>query len=182
MVREYYFWNNRRQQFVKGKKPNNKPLSVTIRLATNNDREAIVSFSEDCAETEPEVYELPSNFAEIQERVRQTDFERNPEFAVILALLGKKLVGMLSISWYFNDDTCERVGVIPGVWVLKPFRMAGIGHRLMEEAKKEFLARGIRRVELMVGLDNLAARAFYEKMGFKIHPMGRAVIHLQVNR
>lgn len=66
---------------------------MTIRRATNNDREAIVSFSEDCAETEPEVYELPSNFAEIQERVRQTDFERNPEFAVILALLGKNWWG-----------------------------------------------------------------------------------------
>lgn len=89
---------------------------------------------------------------------------------------------MLSISRYFDGDTGERVGVIPGVWVLKPFRMAGIGRRLMEEAKKEFLARGIRRVELMVGLDNLAARVFYEKMGFKIHPMGRAVIHLPVNR
>jgi len=79
----------------------------------------------------------------------------------------------------------------PLVWavrVMAPFRGLGIGARLMAAIEAAALARGHARLELGVETDNPGARAFYERLGWRladarresygyVTPEGQAVTH-----
>jgi GNAT superfamily N-acetyltransferase len=79
----------------------------------------------------------------------------------------------------------------PLVWavrVMAPFRGAGLGARLMGAVETAAAARGASRLELGVETHNAAARAFYERLGWRVArelsesysyvtPQGQAVTH-----
>lgn len=58
-------------------------------------------------------------------------------------------------------------GEIVSISVLPEFRRRGIGRRLMEEAMEYLEEKGVRRIELIVGVGNVEAIRFYEGLGFK---------------
>jgi len=178
MTEVYYEWDAGQGIFTAKPKPGPRSRPVEYRLATNADRTGIIGFYHACAETEPEVYSLPEDFEEIKERVMDTDYERHESFALALALSDGRIAGEVSLSWYFDDYTVRRIGVIPGLWILKPYRLAGIGRGLISFARQESTRLGIHRVELVVGKDNLAARRFYERVGFVVRDMGQAILEL----
>jgi myo-inositol-1-phosphate synthase len=59
----------------------------------------------------------------------------------------------------------------PMVWavrVLEPFQGAGVGTRLMAALEEEAAALGFHGLELGVEQDNGRARAFYERLGWRV--------------
>lgn len=56
--------------------------------------------------------------------------------------------------------------------------MAGIDKGLIVFAEKRFKKLRVKRIELIVGLKNLAALEFYKKLGFKIRKVGQAILDL----
>jgi ribosomal protein S18 acetylase RimI-like enzyme len=86
----------------------------------------------------------------------------------LVAWLGAEPVGHAFVDWSSGVPVgavhVEDVGVVAGR------RRRGIGRLLMERAEREALARGRPRVELVVGVGNAAARAFYGRCGYEELP------------
>ena len=59
----------------------------------------------------------------------------------------------------FVDQMCVKEG----------FQSRGIGARIMEEVFARARDLGVKRVELTVWVDNVGARAFYDRMGFEVY-------------
>lgn len=172
----YYEWNSEKEAFVKSQIPSKKKFRVIYRLAKNSNKDAILDFEIECKKTEPEVY--ISDYSNIRKKLQSISFDRMKDSNLVLALGDNKEVGELSMGWYFDYETNCRVGVITGLWVIKPYRMAGIDRGLITFAKKRFKKLRVKRIELIVGLKNLAALEFYKKLGFKIRKVGQAILDL----
>jgi ribosomal protein S18 acetylase RimI-like enzyme len=52
--------------------------------------------------------------------------------------------------------------------VLPAFRRSGIGRRLLEECERRATAMSMRSMHLSTGSDNVAARQFYERRGWRL--------------
>lgn len=176
----YYEWDSKKEEFVESPKPpKREKLQVLYRSAKNSDKQAMLNFEIECEKTEPEVFSYMSSFAERRRELESISFGKASDFRVLLALADNRIVGELSMSWYYDYDTNRKVGVIPGLWVLRPYRMAGIGRGLTDFAKREFKKLEVRRIELIVGLGNLAAQEFYKKLGFKTRKVGQSILDLE---
>jgi ribosomal protein S18 acetylase RimI-like enzyme len=171
----YYVWNSERDKFVKSVElPKNRVFHVVYRTAINRDKDAILKFEIECEKTEPEVY--ISEYDDLQKKLPSIDFDKRKDFEIVLASVDNKIVGLLSMSWYFDYERNCRVGVIPGLWVLKPYRVAGIGKGLMLFAREMCKKLNVQRIELVVGVKNLAAQEFYKKLGFKNMKVNQLVL------
>lgn len=173
----YYEWDSKKEAFIKSHKPRRKNFQVLYRVAKNSDKNAILNFEIECEKTEPEVY--LSKYSNVRKKLQSISFDRMNDFKLVLALVDNKVVGELSMGWYFNYETNCKVGVIPGLWVLKPYRMANIGRGLVDFAKKEFKELGVKRIELIVGLRNYAAQEFYKKLNFQIRKVGQVSLEFE---
>jgi len=174
---QYYEWDNKKDKFVKVRKLcRRRNLKIKYKLAKNSDKIEILKFEIDCVKSEPDIYLHLPDFKDFKKKLKLIDFNQTKDFAVAIALLNNKVVGLLSMSWYFNYDTKCKIGLITDIWVLKPYRIAGVGTGLINFAKKTFKALAIKRIELIVGLKNLAAKRFYKKLGFKIRKVGQAIL------
>jgi len=173
----YYEWSSKKDKFVKCPKPQKKYFEVSCRLAKNSDKKLLLDFENECVKTEPEIFKAELEYH--QKRLQSIpiiNFNHRENFKVVMALVDKReVVGELSMGWYFNYEVNSKVGVITGLWVLKPYRMAGIGKKLIGFAKNEFKKWEIKRIALIVGLFNLAAQVFYKKLGFRIRNIGEAI-------
>ncbi len=67
---------------------------------------------------------------------------------------------------WFNEAG-ERVGAIHEIVVDPDVQGLGVGTHLMEFVMAWLAYRGVRRLELWVGVTNLKARRFYERLGFR---------------
>ena len=178
-MQPYYEWNSKKEKFVKKPRPPRKSYTkVVYKLATNTDKHKILDFETECIKTEPDIYLHIPDFNDFKKRLKSIDFKKAKDFAVVLALVKGKVVGLLSMSWYYNYDMRCKVGLITDIWVLKSYRMAGIGTGLVNLAKKKFKKLDIKRIELIVGTKNLAAQEFYKKLGFKIRIIGQAILQI----
>lgn len=60
-----------------------------------------------------------------------------------------------------------------GIWLLPEVRGQGLGARLLAAAIEKARQKGITRVELTVRVDNLNAKALYERFGFVVEGLQR---------
>lgn len=60
-----------------------------------------------------------------------------------------------------------------GIWLLPEARGQGLGARLLAAAIDKARTKGITRVELTVRVDNLNAKALYERFGFVVEGLQR---------
>lgn len=75
-------------------------------------------------------------------------------------------------AWAAVDDRWlneegERVGAIHEIVVDPDVQGLGIGTSLMKFVMAWLAARGVRQLELWVGVTNVKARRFYERLGFR---------------
>ncbi len=87
---------------------------------------------------------------------------------ILLAFEGDKLVGFIAgdANWFSKRER-DRVGAVHELVVHKDYRNRGIGSALMERILEYFRGKGLKKAELWVGDENLVARRFYERLGFK---------------
>lgn len=92
---------------------------------------------------------------------------KNKNGEMILALVNEKCVGL--ISWYLESEPefNKPYAYISDLVVMQQLRGKRIGQRLLNQALKNI--RNTSAVIIHIGclLDNVGAKAFYEKNGFK---------------
>jgi len=84
-----------------------------------------------------------------------------------VALLGNEIVGWLWLKTEKDRNTMEKFGYIKTIIVKPKHRHQGFGRKLMEAAKRYFLNKGIRRIDLIVSATNYDAALFFEDVGFE---------------
>jgi|SRR5258706_9819434 RimJ/RimL family protein N-acetyltransferase len=83
---------------------------------------------------------------------------------VTVAIVDGRLVGWCDILRK-PRPTLRHSGVL-GMGVLADYRGRGIGKALMKATLADAKAKGLKRIELMVRVDNPKARQLYESFGF----------------
>jgi ribosomal protein S18 acetylase RimI-like enzyme len=85
---------------------------------------------------------------------------------LVVATAGGETVGW---AWFALELVSgEHVGRIYRVAVADEHRRRGVGGALVAHAREVFAARGCTRVRLTLASDDAAARAFFERAGFRI--------------
>jgi len=96
------------------------------------------------------------------ERALSQGIEKN-----IVAFEGDQIVGFMCIGKSRDDDSNHSVGEIWGIYVLPSHWRQGIGTELLLYGLSSLKAEEYSKVTLWVLEDNINARRFYEKHGFK---------------
>lgn len=91
--------------------------------------------------------------------------QRPKAFVIVAENDANTIYGFCVALEYLRDG--QRLGHIITIDVLPEGRKQGTGLALMEAVEGHFLATAIGCIRLEVAVDNLAAQAFYRKMGFK---------------
>jgi len=93
---------------------------------------------------------------------------QNEDFYIVVAVDGRDLVGycMAKISEYPPVLQEQRYGDIENIAVTEKYRRSKIGARLLNEVRKWYLEKSIRRVEAKVSKFNKVSTGFWAKMGF----------------
>ena len=90
----------------------------------------------------------------------------DPRYKTLVALNNDKICGMIgtvSASSYLHNDLSGRIIALV---VSKELRQRGIGARLIAEAEKNLIQRGITRVTVTARFEREKAHQFYEKLGY----------------
>ena len=61
----------------------------------------------------------------------------------------------------------KKVGYISHVYVSDEYKKLNIGKKLVEELENCFVEKSVKTIELEVLIENISARKFWEKMGYK---------------
>jgi putative acetyltransferase len=88
-----------------------------------------------------------------------------------VALDADTVVGWCDILPVMGESRAH-IGVL-GIGLLPHVRHRGLGAKLMEAAISRAWAKGFTRIELSVRIDNLNAKALYERFGFEIEGVRR---------
>jgi len=80
---------------------------------------------------------------------------------------GGQLRAWVAVDDRWVNEGGERVGAIHEIVVDPEVQGLGVGTRLMAFVMAWLAARGVRRLELWVGVTNGKARRFYERLGFR---------------
>ncbi len=87
--------------------------------------------------------------------------ERPGRDVALVARVGGKLAGMILTYALREWSYCSVL------FVDKPYRRMGIGEKLVGETIKQLKKLDLDTIELVVKDDNVSARQFYEKLGFR---------------
>ncbi|WP_055668701.1 GNAT family N-acetyltransferase [Desnuesiella massiliensis] len=78
-----------------------------------------------------------------------------------------KAVGLICIGRCRDEDKDDSYGEIWGIYLLPEYWNGGIGYELINWGLTELRKRSYKKVTLWVLEENIKARKFYEKVGFK---------------
>jgi ribosomal protein S18 acetylase RimI-like enzyme len=138
------------------------PQDTLVRIATGNDAVAISNLWKSLSTISPylifEVDEIPG----VMQLTRTLDSSNQD--IIIVAVRRKELVGYLAIRVGILRRV-RGVGVL-AMGVLSEHRRTGIGSKLILEATKISLERGLHRLELRVDQENSEAISLYRHHGF----------------
>jgi len=88
-------------------------------------------------------------------------------FFIYAAKVDARLVGYITAAIIPKPDPRLGMLYVDELWVAEPYRQGGIATLLMNEALSIARSRKLWTVRLYVGMDNLAARSYYRKIGFE---------------
>lgn len=76
------------------------------------------------------------------------------------------LCGYLTAVFMMSLEHGGLMGEIDELYVRQESRSRGVGTLLVTAAEQDMAARGLVRLQLQLGVDNIRGRAFYERCGF----------------
>ncbi len=89
------------------------------------------------------------------------ELARPPSGLLLVGERGGRIAGY--VAAFKSGARAELVSLAVG----RRHRRSGIGAALIRRALRELARRGVRKVELMVRVDNRAAIRFYQRLGFR---------------
>ncbi len=100
---------------------------------------------------------------------------------ILMARRGQTATGFVQLYPCFSSLSIASVWILNDLYVKPEYRTAGIGHALMDAARRIGEEAGVARLLLETALDNAAARRLYESLGYEIEA---PVLHysLELNR
>jgi len=114
------------------------------------------------------------------ERMRKSFYKGWDGAALIYA--DGKAAGLMCIGKCRDEDLDGSVGEVWGMYLLPEYWNKGIGSYFMDWALKELKAKEYKKAVLWVLEDNLNARRFYEKRGFRLDgTVKRTIIGEELN-
>ena len=148
-------------------------MSVTVREATDADREPFIDMIEGLNAFESELFAAMDTSRDSAIRHfdwLQTQIRERRGFALI-AESGDGPIGFL-VGFVDEDDSAyilpewREYGLISDVFVTEAARGSGAARAMVAEAEHRFAALGLRQAQIGVLAGNTGARAAYEKLGF----------------
>jgi RimJ/RimL family protein N-acetyltransferase len=100
-----------------------------------------------------------------EERRYLRAIKRSPHAAVLVAEIGERVVGRLSIARDAHPASRHVADV--GLMVARDYRRRGAGRALMEAAEAWARSTGVSKIELHVFPHNAPAIALYERLGYE---------------
>lgn len=108
---------------------------------------------------------------------RASDLERARQFlrerleraqSVILADVEDGMaLGFVQLYPAFSSVALRPIWILNDLYVIEAARRKGVGARLLNAARDHALRSGAARLELATAVDNTAAQALYEKLGWR---------------
>ena len=140
--------------------------TVEVKLASPENAQAVLEFLRQSA-TESDAVEIPHldkvTVKEEQENIRVIN--QSDECVILLAVLGKELVGMVTVMRLADQPQVGELGVI----VAKKYWHQGIGQLLVDEAEYWYVHySSLSHLTLDVFEDNVPAINLYRKMNFVV--------------
>ncbi|MDA8217343.1 MAG: GNAT family N-acetyltransferase [Dehalococcoidales bacterium] len=108
---------------------------------------------------------LPRPDAAARERLAADALGERPRFWVQLAERAGRVIGYVVYFETYSTILGRPTLYIEDIFVLPEERKSGAGRALMRAMAQEAVERGCGRIEWQVLTWNIAARAFYERMG-----------------
>lgn len=114
---------------------------------------------------------IPDDILEIftpekrEEYFKNAIINKTEETAVIES--GGSTIGFVTLGRSRDDDSSSDCGEIWGIYISPGFWRRGFGKTMLSWGLEELGARGFLKVTLWVLEDNMRARKFYEKQGFR---------------
>ena len=130
-------------------------MGVIISHAIRDDREAVVALWQKADLTRPWNDPL-------------SDFDLaidGPSSTILLARDGEDLIGSAMVGFDGHRGWVYYLATEPDR------RCKGVGRALMTRAEEWLRDRGAPKIQLMVREDNLAARKFYDTIGYEVQPV-----------
>lgn len=140
--------------------------TVEVKLASPENAQAVLEFLRQSA-TESDAVEIPHldkvTVKEEQENIRVIN--QSDDCVILLAVLGKELVGMVTVMRLADQPQVGELGVI----VAKKYWHQGIGQLLVDEAEYWYVHySSLSHLTLDVFEDNVPAINLYRKMNFVV--------------
>jgi ribosomal protein S18 acetylase RimI-like enzyme len=109
---------------------------------------------------------------EVEFRARFQNVAGAPGHRIVVAELDGKVVGVLHVfARPALEKPCE--AVVQALVVDSACRSAGVGEALMREAESWAAQRGLSSTALYTRIDRDRARAFYERIGYRLKGTSR---------
>jgi ribosomal protein S18 acetylase RimI-like enzyme len=136
---------------------------VLIRLATNSDVAGIAALVERYWE-----FEAIRGFDRSRIEALLTALLSQPALgAVWIAAAAGVLRGYLLAVYMMSLEHGGLVAEVDELYVCPELRSQGLGSLLVTAAQRDMAARGLVRLQLQLGVDNIRGREFYERHGFR---------------
>lgn len=143
-----------------------------------DDAQAVADFMNALGEEKLDTIGPRAHFTAMQESAFLQDVLDNPRAFYLIALDGKRIVGLVDLQAGLKAHECHAAKL--GISIAKDWRGRGLGRKLMEEAiAKTKTWDGFCRIELEVVPWNSNAVALYESLGFVIEAVKRKGVNLR---
>lgn len=136
---------------------------ITVRRAERRDAAAIHALVVELARARDALHKVRSSVADLE----RDGFGETPAFEALLAELDGKAVGLCLYFASYSTWRGESGIYVQDLIVSDSARGLGVGRRLLAETAAIARARGGSYLRLSVDDDNLRARNFYRRSGFR---------------
>lgn len=142
--------------------------NISIRNATKDDYDFIFSLSEMLATQAKLGWHSEETLIRFQDRyIEETLEETEGNIATFIAEVDGQPAGFIHMHEGTDELSLESITHVPLLAVSPSIQGKGLGQLLMKEAEAWAKSKGHRLVHLEVFANNVEARAFYQKQGFR---------------
>ena len=141
---------------------------ITIREATIKDSDVVYDFIIAISEFHNQRHLVETT----RDEVKQSGFEDNSKFGVLLAEVDGDIAGYCTYTWNYSIWRGVTYMNLDDLFVWDKYRSQRVGQRLMSKLSEVCVAGGANRIRWEVEKDNTRAINFYHKLGVQVDIKG----------